>query len=73
MKIEFDKQADALYIYMQERPVKKTKEIEEGILVDFDEDNRLIGIEILDVTKRFNLSDIVNLQIENLPVETSTG
>ncbi|MEO0094746.1 MAG: DUF2283 domain-containing protein [candidate division WOR-3 bacterium] len=73
MKIEFDKQADALYIYMQERPVKKTKEIEEGILVDFDEDNRLIGIEILDVTKRFNLSDIVNLQIENLPVETSAG
>ncbi len=73
MKIEFDKQADALYIYIQEKPVNKTKEIEEGILVDFDEENRLIGLEILDVTKRFSLADIVNLQIENLPVEHTTG
>ncbi len=70
MKIEFDRQADALYIYIQEKPVNKTKEIEEGILVDFDEDNRLIGLEIMDVTKRFSLADIVNLQIENLPVES---
>ncbi|MEO0205901.1 MAG: DUF2283 domain-containing protein [candidate division WOR-3 bacterium] len=73
MKIEFDKQADALYIYIQEKPVKRTKEIEEGVLVDFDEANRLIGLEILDVTKRFNLSDIVNLQIENLPMEIPAG
>ncbi|GAI19914.1 unnamed protein product [marine sediment metagenome] len=73
MKIEFDKQADALYIHIQEKEVAKTKEIEEGILIDFDKDNLLIGVEILDVTKRFSLSDIVNLQIENLPVEVSTN
>lgn len=73
MKIEFDKQADALYIYIQEKEVAKTKEIEEGLLIDFDKDNLLIGVEILDVTKRFSLSDIVNLQIENLPVEASTN
>ncbi len=69
MKIEYDKEADALYIYIQEKTVHRTKEIEDGILVDFDADKRLIGLEILDVTKRFPLSDIVNLQIENLPVE----
>jgi uncharacterized protein YuzE len=73
MKIEFDKQADALYIYIQEKEVARTKEIEEGILVDFDKNNLLIGIEILDVTKRFSLSDIVNLQIENLPVEVTAN
>jgi uncharacterized protein YuzE len=73
MKIEFDKQADALYIHLQEKTVAKTKEVEEGILLDFDEDNRLIGLEILDVTKRFALADIVNLQVENLPVEIATG
>ena len=69
MKIEFDRQADALYIYIKEKPVAKTKEVEEGILIDFDEDNLLIGLEVLDVTKRFALSDIVNFQVENLPVE----
>jgi uncharacterized protein YuzE len=69
MRIEYDKEANALYIQMQEKPVTKTKEIEPGLLVDFDEQNNLIGIEILDVTQRFVLSDIVNLHVENLPVE----
>jgi len=72
MKIEFDKQADALYIYIQEKKVAKTKEVEDGILIDLDEENKLIGFEVLDVTKRFALSDIANLHIENLPVEVQT-
>jgi len=72
MKIEFDKQADALYIYIQEKPVVKTKEVEDGIIIDLDKDNRLIGLEVLDVSKRFTLSDIANLQIENLPVEVAS-
>ena len=68
MRIEYDREADALYIQMQEKKVTKTKEVEEGLLIDFDEENRLIGIEILDATKRFALSDITNLHVENLPV-----
>jgi len=72
MRIEYDREADALYIQMQEKYVAKTKEIEEGVLIDFDGENKLIGIEILDVTKRFALSDIVNLHVENLPVEVGS-
>lgn len=71
MRIEYDREADALYIQIQEKYVAKTKEVEEGVMVDFDEENRLIGIELLDVTKRFTLSDIINLHVENLPVEVS--
>ena len=69
MRIEYDREANALYIQMQEKDVAKTREIEPGLLIDFDQDNNLVGIEILDVTERFVLSDIVNLHIENLPVE----
>ena len=69
MRIEYDREANALYIQMQEKYVTKTKEIENGLLIDLDEANKLIGLEILDVTKRFTLSDIVNLHVENLPVE----
>ena len=48
---------DALYIYiqMQEKYVAKTKEVENGVSIDFDEASKFIGIEILDVTKRFSL------------------
>jgi uncharacterized protein YuzE len=69
MKIEYSKEADALYVYFKEAFVAKSKEIEDGVVIDFDEKNQLIGIEVLDVSKRFSLSDIANVNIENLPVE----
>ena len=69
MKIEYSKEADAIYVYFKEEYVAKSKEIEDGVVIDFDEKGQLIGIEVLDVSQRFKLSDIVNVNIENLPVE----
>ena len=69
MKIEYSKEADAIYVYFKEEYVSKSKEIEDGVVVDFDADGQLIGIEVLDVSQRFSLSDIVNVSIENLPLE----
>ena len=69
MKIEYSKEADAIYVYFKEEYVAKSKEIEDGVVVDFDEKGQLIGIEVLDVSQRFKLSDIVHVNIENLPVE----
>ncbi len=69
MKIEYDKEVDSLYIRIQENWVAKTKEIEEGINIDFDKDGKVIGIEIIGVTERYNLEDIFNLSTENLILE----
>ena len=66
MKIEYDSEVDALYIRIQEKYVAKTKEIAEGINVDFDEDGKVIGFEILDATDRYSQADIFNLATENL-------
>ena len=69
MRIEFDQEADALYVRIHEAYVAHVKEIEEGVIIDFDKNRRIIGMEVLDVTKRFPLKDLVNLNIENLPVQ----
>jgi uncharacterized protein YuzE len=69
MKIEYDKEADALYIQLREAHVDDNIDIEEGVTVDIDEKRHIIGIEILDVSKRLSLKDLVNITIENLPVE----
>lgn len=69
MKIEYSKEADAFYVYFKEEYVAKSKEIEDGVVIDFDKDNQIIGIEVLDVSRRFSISDIVNVSIENLPVD----
>ena len=69
MKIEYSKEADAIYVYFKEDFVARSNEIEDGVVIDFDEKGQLIGIEVLDVSERFSLSDIANISIENLPVE----
>jgi uncharacterized protein YuzE len=69
MKIEYDKEVDALYIRLQEKYVARTLEIEEGLNLDLDEEGKLIGLEVLDATERYTLSDIFNISTENLILE----
>ncbi len=69
MKIEYDNKADALYILLREAQVDDNIDIEEGVTVDLDEKRHIVGIEILDASKKLSLKEIMNITIENLPVE----
>lgn len=69
MKIEYSKDADALYVYFREVDVAKSKEVEEGVIIDLDDKGHIVGIEILDASKRLKAHELVNVNIENLPVE----
>ena len=69
MKIEYDREADALYIQLREAFVEDNIDIEEGITVDLDGKRHIVGIEILDASKKLSLKDLVNITIENLPVD----
>jgi len=69
LRIEYDKEADALYIQLREASVDDNIDIEEGVTVDLDEKRHIVGIEILDASKKLSLEDLVNITIQNLPVE----
>lgn len=69
MKIEYDREVDALYVRLQEKYVHKTLEIEDGLNIDLDENGKLIGVEILDATQRYSLADVFNVSTENLILE----
>lgn len=47
MKITYDKEADALYIKLTEKSIVESEEISDNIVVDFDAENNIVGIEIL--------------------------
>jgi uncharacterized protein YuzE len=53
MKIEYDSEADALYIYFCEpgRKVAETVTIKPGVHVDFDAEGKIMGLEILSASK----------------------
>ena len=69
MKIEYSKDDDALYIRLREAQIEDSIDIEEGVTVDLDEKGHIVGIEILDASEKMNLADLVNVSIENLPIE----
>jgi len=69
LRIEYDKEADALYIQLREATVDDNIDIEEGVTVDLDEKRHIVGIEILDASKRLSLEDLVNITVQNLPIE----
>ena len=52
MKLEFDPTADAAYFEISSAKVDRTEEIEHGINADYDAEGRLVGIEVLSVSKR---------------------
>ena len=71
MKIEYDREADALYIQFQPGNAKETVKIRDGIVVDISKDGKIYGIEILDVSRRIPLSQIGHIDL-NLPVGQSS-
>lgn len=71
MKIEYDQEADALYIQFRSFLVEDKMDVEEGVTVDLDQEGHIIGIEILGARKRLGLKSIANISIETLPLEES--
>ena len=55
MKLEYDKDVDAAYIYIEhpikDGAVKKTIELNNNIVLDFDNKGKLLGVEILNTGK----------------------
>lgn len=71
MRITYDSKADALYIRFIETTVT-TEHVAEGIAIDYDSENRLAGIEILDASKRFGSKDVFKkVTLEDLVLQTT--
>ena len=58
MKLEYDKEVDAAYIYlkfpMKEGECKKTIEVNKNIIIDLDHSGKVLGIEVLNASKVLN-------------------
>lgn len=54
MRMTYDPAADAAYLYLTEREpaeVARTEEVSAGVMLDFDQESRVVGVEILGVSK----------------------
>ena len=52
MNLSYDPTVDALTLRLSAAPVEESDEVAPGVILDYDEDGQVIGIEVLDVSKR---------------------
>jgi uncharacterized protein YuzE len=52
MRVRIDRGADAIYLNLTDRPIEASEEVADGIVVDYDAEGRIVGVEILDASKR---------------------
>ena len=64
MQITYDTKADAMYIKFQNGEFNRNKEIEEGIVIDFAKDGAILGIEILEVSRKFKPEELARVDIQ---------
>ena len=58
MKLNYYPETDSLYINLSEQPSVESKEISEGVLLDYDANGRLVGIDIDNASHKMNAWDL---------------
>ncbi|MCX5727679.1 MAG: DUF2283 domain-containing protein [Nitrospirae bacterium] len=64
MKVHFDEKADALYLRLDESKIVESEEVQPGIVLDYNEESQVVGIEILRVKSRVPLANLKQMQFE---------
>jgi uncharacterized protein YuzE len=67
MKLKIDNEADALYLTLDESDAVQSEEVSPGIIVDYNADNHVVGIEMLYLSKRTPKLDTGRLIFEMAP------
>lgn len=64
MKVKIDTEDDALYFELDDVGVVESEEVQPGIILDYDQEGRLVGIEILDLSSRLKPEKLRLMQFE---------
>jgi len=69
MKLNYHPETDSLYIDLSEKTGVETREISKGVLLDYDVDGQLVGIDIDNASSKVQLKDLI---LSKLPSKVET-
>jgi len=64
MKVTYDKKIDAVYLELVKLKPEGVIEVAEGINVDVTSDGKIVGIELLDASKKISIDSFLTYEIE---------
>ena len=66
MKLNYYPETDSLYIDLSEKTSTESREISEGVVLDYDAEGNLVGIDIDNASKKVQLKE---LSLKKLPLD----
>ena len=66
MKLKVDKENDALYLRLDDSEIVESEEVQPGVILDFDKNNCVVGIEILALSTRVKSDMLKIVQLETV-------
>jgi uncharacterized protein YuzE len=64
MRLKVDQEADALYLRLDESPILESEEVSPGVVLDFNEQNQVVGVELLHLSQRAPGLNLKELQFQ---------
>ncbi|OLS14738.1 MAG: hypothetical protein RBG13Loki_1608 [Promethearchaeota archaeon CR_4] len=72
MRIKVDLESNALYLRLSESAIKESEEVHSGLIIDYDAEGHIVGLEILNIKEQFKIDDLIGLKLE-LPTTLNTS
>lgn len=66
MKLTVDREADALYLNLDEAPAAESEEISPGVILDYNAEGKVVGIEMLHLSQRVAPENLGRLLTETV-------
>ena len=66
MKLNYYKDTDSLYIDLSSKPSADSREISDGVVLDYDADGNIAGIDIDNASQKIDLREII---LSKIPAE----
>ena len=64
MRIRVDRENDALYFRLDESRIVESEEIQPGVILDYDENDKVIGVEFLNISSRASVDELTSIQFQ---------
>jgi uncharacterized protein YuzE len=64
MRIVLDKDSDALYFRLDESRIVDSEEIKPGVIIDYDANDLVVGVEFLNISKRASKEQLGSIQFQ---------
>jgi uncharacterized protein YuzE len=66
MRLRIDKEDDALYFRLDESAIVESEEVRPGVILDFDKEGRVVGVEFLGIKARIPEEELTSFQLQTV-------